>query len=135
MPGPARRGLRGLFLLLLLAAPASSQALRRLDGAALDAAAIDSQVQGLMASDGVTGLGLALIRNGNAVFQKSYGLRDRERNLPLQPDTVMYGASLTKAAFAWMVMQLVDEGRIALDRSIGDYLPRPLPEHGPYADL
>jgi CubicO group peptidase (beta-lactamase class C family) len=34
-----------------------------------------------------------------------------------------------------MVMQLVDEGRIDLDRSIAEYLPRPLPEYEDYADL
>jgi CubicO group peptidase (beta-lactamase class C family) len=140
MPGSARHGVRGLLFLLLLVGPASSPAssqgaLQRLDGAALDAAAMDAQVQSLMAAETVTGLGVALIRNGRVTFQKSYGLRDRERGLPLEADTVMYGASLTKAAFAWMVMQLVDEGLVALDRPIGDYLPRPLPEHGPYADL
>ena len=46
-----------------------------------------------------------------------------------EPDTIMYGASLTKAVFAYTVMQLVDEGRIDLDRSIADYLPRPLPDY------
>ncbi|HKR25529.1 MAG TPA: serine hydrolase domain-containing protein, partial [Allosphingosinicella sp.] len=48
---------------------------------------------------------------------------------PLEPDTVMYGASLTKAVFAYAVMQLAEEGRIDLDRSIADYLPRPLPDY------
>jgi CubicO group peptidase (beta-lactamase class C family) len=34
---------------------------------------------------------------------------------PLREDTVMYGASLTKAAFGYLVMQLVEEGRLGLD--------------------
>lgn len=38
----------------------------------------------------------------------------------------MYGASLTKAVFAWTVMQLVEEGRLDLDRPVADYLARPL---------
>jgi len=41
----------------------------------------------------------------------------------------MYGASLTKAVFAFTVMQLVDEGVIDLDRTIDHYLPRPLPAY------
>ena len=131
-----RSGMRGLLVLLFLTAPLAAQpALRTLDGAALAPAAIDRQVESLMTAEAVSGLGLALIRDGQVVYQRAYGSRDRERSLSLQPDTVMYGASLTKAAFAWMVMQLVDEGRIVLDRPIGEYLPRPLPEHGPYADL
>jgi CubicO group peptidase (beta-lactamase class C family) len=51
----------------------------------------------------------------------------------------MYGASLTKTAFAYMFLQLVDEGRIKLDDSIATILPRPLPDYrdkkNNYADL
>jgi CubicO group peptidase (beta-lactamase class C family) len=47
----------------------------------------------------------------------------------------MYGASLTKAAFGYMLMQLVDEGRLDLDRSVAQLLPKPLPEYEGYADL
>jgi CubicO group peptidase (beta-lactamase class C family) len=41
----------------------------------------------------------------------------------------MYGASLTKAVFAYTVMQLVEEGKLDLDTSIAAYLPKPLPEY------
>lgn len=47
----------------------------------------------------------------------------------------MYGASLAKFAFAYMVMQLVDERKIDLDRSIADYLPKPLPDFPFYEAL
>ncbi|SEU35701.1 serine hydrolase domain-containing protein [Stigmatella erecta] len=43
----------------------------------------------------------------------------------------MYGASITKTVFAYLVMQLADEGRIGLDTSIAQSLDRPLPS---YAD-
>ena len=46
----------------------------------------------------------------------------------------MYGASITKAVFAYTVMQLVDEGRINLDTSIATYLPKPLPEYSQEED-
>jgi CubicO group peptidase (beta-lactamase class C family) len=98
-------------------------------------AAIDAQARNLMAREGVTGMALAVIDDGAVVHVAAYGLRNAERNLPLRTDTIMYGASLTKPAFAYMVLQLVDEGRIELDRSIADYLPRPLPEYEDYADL
>lgn len=41
----------------------------------------------------------------------------------------MYGASLTKTAFTYMLLQLVDEGKLDLDASVADLLPRPLPEY------
>ncbi|WP_375210642.1 serine hydrolase domain-containing protein, partial [Hyphococcus sp.] len=48
---------------------------------------------------------------------------------------IMYGASLTKAAFAYMVLQLVDEGLVDLDRPIADYLDRPIPDYEGWAVL
>ena len=97
--------------------------------------AIDAEAQRLMASQDVKGMAIAVIDNGAIVHVAAFGQRNVERNLPLQTDTIMYGASLTKTAFAYMVLQLVDEGRLDLDRSIADYLPRPLPEYEDYADL
>jgi CubicO group peptidase (beta-lactamase class C family) len=47
----------------------------------------------------------------------------------------MTAASLTKAAFATMVVQLVHERIIALDKPVYEYLPKPLPEYPAYNDL
>lgn len=98
-------------------------------------AAIDAEAARLMSKENVVGMAVAVIDQGKVVHVNAYGLRNRERNLPLETDTIMYGASLTKVAFAYMVMQLVDEGRLDLDKSIADYLPKPLPEYEDYADL
>ncbi len=98
-------------------------------------AAIDAEASRLMAREDVKGMAVAVIDNGEIVHVAAYGKRNVEKNLPLQTDTIMYGASVTKAAFAYMVMQLVDEHRIDLDRSIADYLPRPLPAYEDYTDL
>jgi len=101
----------------------------------LRGAALDVRVEALMAREHVVGMAVAVVERGEITHVGAYGFRNREKALPLRPDTIMYGASVTKAAFAYMVMQLVDEGRIDLDRSIADYLPRPLPEFEDYADL
>src|SRR5687767_574294 len=89
----------------------------------------------MMAEAKVQGLAMAVTDGGKVVFVRSWGRRNVEKDLPLQTDTVMYGASLTKFAFAYMVMQLVDEGKLDLDRSIAEYLPKPLPEYPFYAAL
>ncbi len=96
---------------------------------------IDAIVARLMAANDVKGLGLALIENGEVTLTKTYGHRMVEPGLPLEADTVMYGASLTKATFAYLVMQLVDEGLVDLDQSIADYLPQPLPAYERWQDL
>lgn len=101
----------------------------------LDTEALDTRVDALMRDAQVPGLALAVIRDGRVIHLKAYGQRNRAAKLPLTTDTVIYGASLTKGAFAYAVMTLVEEGKLDLDRSIADYLPKPLPEYAKYADL
>lgn len=108
---------------------------RRLDGTLLTPQKIDAVVERLRTREKVPGLALALIADGKPVYVKAYGLRSVERQQPLATDTVMYAASLTKLVFAYTVMQLVDEGRIELDRPITAYLKKPLPEYAKYAEL
>lgn len=96
---------------------------------------LDARIEALMAREQVVGMAVAVIERGEITHVGAYGHRNRENALPLETDTIMYGASLTKAAFSYMVMQLVDEGRLDLDRSIAEYLPRPLPEYEDYTDL
>lgn len=93
------------------------------------AAAIDAAANAAMARTGARGLAIALVDRGQVVLVRSYGVRDAA-NDPLLPDTIMYGASITKAVFAYTVMQLVDEGKVDLDRPIADYLAKPLPDYG-----
>jgi CubicO group peptidase (beta-lactamase class C family) len=120
---------------LCLLGAALSSPVPTLDGRILRAGAIDERVRTQMAANHVPGLALALIRGGHVAYLQTYGLRNVEEKLPLTPDTILYGASLTKATFAYMVMQLVDEHRVDLDRPLAEYLPKPLPDYDDYADL
>jgi CubicO group peptidase (beta-lactamase class C family) len=99
------------------------------------AVTLEADVRALMARESVQGLALAVVDGGEVRHVAAHGWRNVERRLPLTTQTVMYGASLTKTAFAYMVLQLVDEGRLDLDASIATLLPRPLPEYPDYADL
>jgi CubicO group peptidase (beta-lactamase class C family) len=107
----------------------------RLDGSTLSAAEIDATVTRLMKAAEVTGAGIAVFNRGKIAYMKAYGFRDKEKNLPLTVDSVMSGASLSKVAFGYLAMQLVDEGVLDLDRPVYQYLPKPLPEYPNYADL
>jgi CubicO group peptidase (beta-lactamase class C family) len=109
--------------------------IRRLDGSTISPAEIDSTVARLMQAADVPGVGIALFNHGRIAYLKTYGLRDKEKNLPLTPDSVMTAASLSKAAFATMVMELVEQGILDLDKPLYQYLPKPLPEYPAYADL
>ena len=65
-----------------------------------------------------------------SIFVNAYGIRNAKGD-PLTTDTVMYGASLTKTVFAYTVMQLVDQGKIDIDKPIKNDLDNPLPSYGP----
>ncbi|HET6764127.1 MAG TPA: serine hydrolase domain-containing protein [Longimicrobiaceae bacterium] len=111
------------------------RAVRTLDGRTLQPEQVRATVERLMRTGRVPGLGLAILNRGEIVYLRGFGERDVERHLPFTERTVTYAASFTKSMFAYMVMQLVEEGSIGLDRPIGEYLPRPLPECPKYADL
>jgi CubicO group peptidase (beta-lactamase class C family) len=120
---------------LTVAAAHADDVIRRFDGKTVSTDRIDGLARQMMAAAKVQGLAMAVVDNGKVVFVRAWGHRNVEKKLPLQIDTIMYGASLTKFAFAYMVMQLVDEGKVDLDKSIADYLPKPLPEYEFYATL
>ena len=124
-----------LFAIALPAASATRPTVKRLDGSTISAAKIDATVTRLMQAAEVPGVDIAVLNDGKVAYLKSYGLRDKEKNLSLTPDSVTTAASLTKATFAYMVMQLVQEKVIDLDKPVYQYLPRPLPEYAKYRDL
>jgi CubicO group peptidase (beta-lactamase class C family) len=108
---------------------------KRLDGSTIAPSEIDATVTRLMRAAEVTGVAIAILNDGKITYLKSYGVRDKEKSLPLTEDSVMTAASFTKVAFAYLVMQLVDEKILNLDQPVYKYLPKPLPEYSEYKDL
>jgi CubicO group peptidase (beta-lactamase class C family) len=96
---------------------------------------IDARVTSLMRQADVPGLAMVLIRDGQPVYRHAYGYADVAAQKLLSTGSVMSGASLTKAAFAYLVMQLVDEGAIDLDAPLPVQLKKPLPDYAGYSDL
>lgn len=94
-----------------------------------DASGIEKLALRAMAESGARGLAIAVIDDGRVQSAQAFGERNAKGE-PLTPDTVMYGASLTKTLFAYYALMLVDEGRLALDRPIASLLPKPLPDYG-----
>lgn len=94
---------------------------------------ISREAHRAMRETGANGLAIAMIDRGKVISVQAFGHRNA-RGDPLRTDTVMYGASLTKAAFAYLVVQLVDEGKVDLDRPILSLLPKPLAAYGRYDD-
>jgi CubicO group peptidase (beta-lactamase class C family) len=97
-----------------------------------------------MADTRANGMAIAVIDDGRVAYVQAYGARNAKGD-PLQTDTVMYGASLTKTVMAYTTLTLMDQGKLDLDAPLADYLERPLisygdgqthlAKYGPYRDL
>ncbi len=96
--------------------------------------AIDAKVHSLMTSTRSNGVAVAIIAGGKVQYVQAYGIRNATGQ-PLTTSTVMYGASITKAVFAYLALQQVDAGKIKLDTPIAEYLAKPLPDYGQDPDI
>ena len=58
----------------------------------------------------------------HVLFEKSVGLADREKRIPHASTMPWRWASVSKQVTAVIAAQLVDEGKLSLDRTVADYL-------------
>lgn len=64
-----------------------------------------------------------LAKNGAPVFEQAYGLADRAKKIPNTLDTRFRLGSMNKMFTAVAIMQLVQAGKIDLQKPFGTYLP------------
>lgn len=68
---------------------------------------------------------LMLIQNGEIVAAHPFGIANAAKQIPVQIDQTLYQmASVSKMVTAWGVMKLVEDGAIALDKPVNQYLKR-----------
>ena len=71
----------------------------------------DLIVQKMMKDQKITGLSLAVIKNGNPIVNKGYGLANVEHNVPVTAETVIRLGSLSKQFFSTAILKLKEEGK------------------------
>jgi serine-type D-Ala-D-Ala carboxypeptidase/endopeptidase len=120
-----------LTLLILTCAGFLSfgQHIKKLDGTVITAKVLDEKVRFLADAAQVAGLGVVVLNDNKIVYQETFGYRNQPEKLALGLHTNMYGASLSKAVFAVLVMKLVAEGVLELDKPLQQYLPKPIYEY------
>lgn len=69
------------------------------------------------------GAAMGIIVDGELVWMKTAGVRERESNAPVTPDTVFRIASMTKSFTALAILKLRDEGKLSLDDPVARYVP------------
>jgi hypothetical protein len=86
-------------------------------------ALIDKVLASAVADGKIAGLSAAAADAGGVVYQSAFGLRSAGKPQKMRADTVFRIASMTKAVTAAAAMQLVEQGRLDLDRPAKDVLP------------
>jgi serine-type D-Ala-D-Ala carboxypeptidase/endopeptidase len=107
-----------------------SQTIVRLDNSQLSARQLDAKINQLMKDASVTGMAISIYNDNKPIYHKVFGYKNSAIKAPLQTNTNFYGASLSKAVFAVLVMKLVEEKIIDLDKPLQEYLPKPVYEYG-----
>ena len=102
------------------------KAIKRLDGTQIAESALTARIEELTKKANVHGLAVSVFNAGAPVYSRTFGVKRMDTREPLANDTVVYGASLSKAVFAVLVMRLVEDGLIDLDTPLVRYLDGPL---------
>jgi CubicO group peptidase (beta-lactamase class C family) len=84
-------------------------------------AKVDEYIKAEMQKQRIPGLSLAIIKDGQNILAKGYGIANVEHQVPVKPETIFQSGSVGKQFTATAVMMLVEEGKISLDDSINKY--------------
>jgi len=72
---------------------------------------------------GAVGLGVAVVKDGQTVFAKGYGVRELGKPDPVDENTLFAIGSTTKALTAAAIGMLVDEGKLGWSDPVTKWLP------------
>jgi CubicO group peptidase (beta-lactamase class C family) len=115
-----------LTLMACVACAGESTSPNKVDATAAADSAFVAALRAKLTTDVAAGTfsGAVLVtRNGKTVFEGAYGLADREKNIPNTPQTQFRAGSMYKMMTAVATLQLVQEGKLRLDATVGTYLP------------
>ena len=69
------------------------------------------------------GLAVLVAQNSKILFEKGYGLADRERTIPVTPQTIFRIGSMTKQFTSSAILKLQEEGKLSVDDKLSKYIP------------
>ena len=85
---------------------------------------IDSVCKEAIARQATPGCVVLVARDGKVVYEKAFGYLTYDRTERVYPETLYDLASVTKICASTMAaMKLYDEGKLDLQKTLGDYLP------------
>jgi CubicO group peptidase (beta-lactamase class C family) len=83
--------------------------------------ALSARAEALHTSDRFSG-GLLISKGNQIIFEKTWGMANRETGEPIKPETKFRIGSMNKMFTAVAILQLVSQRKISLDDTMGKYL-------------
>jgi len=83
---------------------------------------LDTLFQQYVDTSGFSG-NILIADSSGVVYAKSVGHQHAAEEIPMQPNTAFYLASLSKHIHAMGVLYLADQGKLSLDDTLAQYLP------------
>jgi len=81
-----------------------------------------------LARGNIAGAVVVVVKDGQPLFEKGYGVSDVKTGAPVDPATTLFRPGSVSKLFTWTaVMQLVAAGKIDLDRDVNAYLDFKIP--------
>lgn len=84
---------------------------------------VDQKIVLWMKEWNVPGMAVGVVKDGQMLLYKGYGVRDVDKGLPVTPNTVFSIASNTKAFTSLSAALLVDAGKLEWDKPVVDVVP------------
>ncbi len=91
--------------------------------ASLGADDLDRFVAAAVAAQRAIGVTVGVMRDGEVIFARGYGLADVAAKTPVTPDTLFAIGSVTKQFTCAVALQLEQEGRLSFDDPVAKYAP------------
>jgi CubicO group peptidase (beta-lactamase class C family) len=89
---------------------------------------LDGMVPFALKAGDIAGAVVVVIKDGAVLLQKGYGYADVSKQLPMDPQQTMVRIGSTSKLFTWTaVMQLVEQGKLDLNRDVNEYLDFKIP--------
>ncbi len=86
-------------------------------------AALDAHVERVRARFEVPGIAVAIVKDGQVVLERGWGVRELGKPEPVDAHTLFAIASNTKAFTAAALSMLADDGKLRMDDRVIDHLP------------
>jgi CubicO group peptidase (beta-lactamase class C family) len=84
---------------------------------------IDNYLLEQIRSSGIPGLAVAVVRDGDVVFSRAYGVSGLGTDDKLTPKHIFHFASISKPFVATAIVQLAEKGKLGLDDTVVKHLP------------